>query len=150
MSIDGLFLSLITIAACSDLLTRRIPNALNFTLLIAGVLASVLGMTHISWVDSCLGVIVALGVLFVPFALRVYQGGDVKLCMGMGAWLGVKGVLWAIGLGVVGGGVLALFIQCSAKMTRRTSRSLTVPMAVSFSIAGGVVAHLGAPPYFLG
>ena len=147
MSIDGLFLSLITIAACSDLLTRRIPNALNFILLFAGVLASTLGVTHTSWTESCLGIIVALGVLFVPFALRVYQGGDVKLCMGMGAWLGVKGVLWTIGLGVVGGGVLALFMQGSAKVMRRPTRSLTVPMAVSFSVAGGVVATLGAPPW---
>jgi len=62
----------------------------------------------------------------------------------MAAWLGVKGGLWTIGLGVVGGGVLALFIKVKAQKTRQ---QLTVPMALSFSISGYVVYFWGAPPW---
>ena len=70
-----------------------------------------------------------------------------KLCMGMGAWLGVDGVLWTIGLGIVGGGVLALFVKLSAWKRRDDSTKLTVPMAVSFSLSGASVYLWGAPPW---
>jgi Flp pilus assembly protein protease CpaA len=144
VNIHSVFFALIMTAACFDVLTRKIPNPLNFTLLLSGVFASTLGWVSVEWADSLLGVFTAFGVLLLPFALRVYQGGDVKLCMGMGAWLGVKGMLWAIGLGVIGGGVLALLIRWKA---RGPSHKLTVPMAVSFALSGYVVYQWGAPPW---
>ena len=147
MSINSVFLALVTIAACSDLWTRRVPNPLNFTLLLSGVFAAALGWLAVGWDDSILGVLVAFAILLLPFAMRVYQGGDVKLCMGMGAWLGVDGVLWAIGLGIVGGGVLALLVKLSAWKRRDDSTELTVPMAVSFSLSGATVYLWGAPPW---
>ena len=147
VSTHSIFLVLITIAACSDVLTRKIPNALNFTLLLSGVFVAILGWANLAWDDAMLGVLVALGVLLLPFALRVYQGGDVKLCMGMGAWLGVNNILWTIGLGIVGGGLLALLIKFCARKTSTSQRELTVPMAVSFSLSGGVVYLWGTPPW---
>ena len=147
MSINSAFLTLIIVAACSDLWTRRVPNALNFTLLLSGVFAATLGWLAVGWDESILGVLVAFAMLLLPFAMRVYQGGDVKLCMGMGAWLGVDGVLWTVGLGIVGGGVLALFVKLSAWKRQDHSEELTVPMAVSFSLSGATVYLWGAPPW---
>ena len=147
MSAEIIFLTLVLVAACSDLLTRKIPNPINFTLIISGIIAGIIGASQMTWSGSLLGVVTALAVLIVPFSLRVYQGGDVKLCMGIGAWLGVYGALWTIGLGAVGGGILALLMKLTAQRLGSNSRALTVPMAVSFSIAGVAVQQLGAPPW---
>ena len=144
MDVRSLFLILITTAAISDLLTRRIPNPLSFTLLASGMVVSVLGWVSVTWIDSVLGVFTAFGILLLPFALRVYQGGDVKLCMGMGAWLGSEATVWLIALGAVGGGVLAILMKFSS---RHKSKRLTIPMAVSFACAGYMVHVWGVPPW---
>ena len=158
--VSSIFIGLVALAALSDIAQRRIPNALNFTLLLSGLVFAGMG-----WSQSALGPIglsralagvgVALAVLIFPFAWRVYQGGDVKLCMGMGAWLGVSGVLWAIGLGVIAGGVFGLMTLLNQKLlnrfdpVRREKRTPlpTIPMAVCFSAAGVWVYLSGASPW---
>ena len=146
MGVYSVFVILIILAAGSDIITRKIPNPLNFTLLVSGVVASLAGwLESITWSESLFGVLASFAVLLLPFALRIYQGGDVKLCMGMGAWLGVKGALWTIGLGVVGGGILGLCIKIKAQTKSR--QELTVPMAVSFALSGYIVCFFGAPPW---
>lgn len=57
---------------------------------------------------SALGLLVGLGLLFIPWMLGGIGGGDVKLLAALGAWLGPKGVLFATLYAGLVGGVMAL------------------------------------------
>lgn len=149
-------------AAISDLRVRRVPNALNLTLALAGLLAQ---GCHTGWdglLHGGLGVAVGFALILVPFALRLYRGGDAKLVMALGAWLGPVTVAWAFGLGVVIGGLLGGLMLIGDRETRaRVTTSVKaaaatqtmpqiepdrgarrhVPMAVAFGL-GAVGAML--------
>lgn len=153
---DMTFIALLTLAALSDIESRKVSNALNFTLLLSGLGLSIIGcvvpsLSSVGPLQSLAGVGVSLAVLIFPFAWQIYQGGDVKLCMGMGAWLGVNGILHAIGLGVVAGGVIGLGIVIARRLRNMSPQSrteedltharepFTIPMAVCFAGAGAWV-----------
>lgn len=125
-------------AVITDLRSRKVSNALNATLALGGVTSQVMtsGIEGL-WVSG-LGVAMALALLIVPFALYVYRGGDVKLCMGVGAWLGWEPTLWVVAYGVLIGGVLGL-LQLGASrlgLWRGAQKDpQTVPMALAFTLA---------------
>lgn len=149
-------------AAISDLRVRRVPNALNGAIAAVGLAAQGL---HAGWdglLDGGLGIAVGFALILVPFALRLYRGGDAKLVMALGAWLGPVTIAWAFGLGVVIGGVLGGVMLIGDRETRaRVSASIKtaaatrtmpqvepdraarrhVPMAVAFGL-GAVGAIL--------
>jgi prepilin peptidase CpaA len=81
-------LVLLILAAGIDLRSRRIPNWLNFLLILSGFAQSLLPARTITPAQSLLGMLVAASVPFVLFALGAVGGGDVKLMAGIGAWLG--------------------------------------------------------------
>ena len=125
-------------AVITDLRSRRVPNALNAVLALGGLGAQVmtLGLDGL-WV-SALGLGMALALLIVPFALYVYRGGDVKLCMGVGAWLGWEPTLWVVAYGVLIGGALGLLQLGAARAGLwrvEQGASQTVPMALAFALA---------------
>jgi Flp pilus assembly protein protease CpaA len=157
-----LFVVLVALAATSDVNHRKVPNTINFSLLFSGVALSALGCidqagSPLSISDSLMGIFASFLILLVPFAFHIYRGGDVKLCIGMGAWLGLKGSLWAIALGVIGGGVFGLGVLIQRMIKLRGRQAVgdeaelttikTIPMAVSFAIMGVVIHTLGAPPW---
>jgi Flp pilus assembly protein protease CpaA len=103
---------LATVAAWSDLRTTKVPNRLTVSILLLGVLGSVLrggllaanGM-HVWWLSayapgaiwlgavdgllfSVTGFLVAFIAMFVWWALGLCGGGDVKLFAAIGAWVG--------------------------------------------------------------
>ena len=125
-------------AVISDVRSRKVPNALNALLALGGLTSQVMtsGVEGV-WVSG-LGVAMALALLIVPFALYVYRGGDVKLCMGVGAWLGWEPTLWVVAYGVLIGGVLGL-LQLGASrlgLWRGAQKApQTVPMALAFTLA---------------
>jgi Flp pilus assembly protein protease CpaA len=125
-----------------------VPNALNFGF--AGLGACLhLGEHGFDGLVFSVGAwLIALVVVFVPFLLRLYRGGDAKLVMAIAAWLGPRGGLNAFVYGVVLGGVVAVV---TAWLHRR---SLTqpaaerpdqahAPMAVAFAL--GALAALQWP-----
>jgi prepilin peptidase CpaA len=121
-----------------------VPNALNFGLALAGATSqSVVGGLD-GLVFSVGGFLVALVVVFVPFLLKLYRGGDAKLVMAIAAWLGPRGGVTAFVYGVVAGGVVGVV---TALLNRRAltepadARPDTAhaPMAIAFSV-GAVAA----------
>ena len=142
METSIIFVGLVTLAAVLDINTRRIPNAINFSILGTGVFVNTLNFGFSGLYYSLLAVAISIAVLLLPFALNVYRGGDVKLCMGMSAWLGLKQGLWVIGLGIVGGGVLGGLMLI---LSKRNRKKLTVPMAVCFAGAGIWIQRFGIP-----
>ncbi len=161
-----LWIGLLT-AAWTDISYRRIPNVLTVTLALTGLGIAALGLGPVDVWTSCLAMITAFAIMAGPFALRIYKGGDLKLVVAAAAWLHPLEAVWAVGLGVVLGGVFGLMqtfsrpgrlralwtemwlIILSAKIKApdtEDSKS-TVPMGVPFgmgvcAVATGVVPWL--------
>ena len=115
-------------AGCaSDVLTRRVPNALTMSAS-AGAVGFWLitgGWSAAAW--SLGGWTLGL-LLFLPlFALRGMGGGDVKLLAALGAWVGPGLVVWLALYAAIAGGVLALVVALvhgSARQALANVRSM--------------------------
>lgn len=101
-------LVLITVATYTDMRTRRIPNWLNFSFLLAGIAVS-------TWMGGWHGLrdsVAGLGLGLLVFGILAFMGGmgmgDVKLCAAIGAWIGPGQLMIAIVVTAMAGGLIAL------------------------------------------
>jgi prepilin peptidase CpaA len=156
----GVFVAILTTAAYLDVRTGRIPNFLTLGGLILGLLlrapAGIDGMAH-----GVLGAGLALLVALPFFAVRALGGGDTKLLIVVGAFMGEGRLVGALLLIAVLGGIIAIVesvrrgvivpvVLNSVDMMKRwatlgrkgAQRSLSSPGAVS--IPYGVAIALGA------
>src|SRR5215470_16749415 len=119
------------VAAVIDGWKLKVPNWLTFPLVLSGW---ALGLLHdLGWVESAVtgtggigaslaGTALGFALLFPVYAIGGMGGGDVKMQMGFGAWIGayyglnptevqpgaLSIIFWAFCLGAVIGGVIAL------------------------------------------
>lgn len=151
---------LLTLAAVIDFRQRRIPNALSFGGMAAGLLLGLAqgGVSGLS--NSLLGLLTG-GALFLPFYLARGMGaGDVKLMAAVGAFLGPWHTLLAtITVALVGGVIAAwaafqqgrlrqalrdtagvVFRVKPLKTLDRSSREEAIPYGLA--IASGVLLYL--------
>lgn len=94
-------------AAASDVWQRRIPNWLNVSILLGGLLAQAAGGGPAALGQGLAGAGVGLALLLPLFHFRWIGGGDVKLVAATGAWLGPTLAFWSTLFGLAGGGVIA-------------------------------------------
>jgi prepilin peptidase CpaA len=141
-------------AAAWDMRARRIPNWMNLTILFAGLVVRTVDGGSAALAQGLLGAGAGLLLLLPFFHFRWIGGGDVKLVVAMGAWLGPAMTLWATLFGLAGGGALAVLIAAVGGAALRAevlvnlqhaalSRSMPsapqrgrgqiVPMAVAFA-----------------
>ena len=94
-------------AAWSDLRTRRIPNLLTMSgLVVALVLRGIAGPS--AFVDGLLGTLLAFVLTLPLLTLGVLGGGDAKLLMAIGAFMGPRHFLWAGTVIAIIGGMMAV------------------------------------------
>jgi prepilin peptidase CpaA len=132
----GVGTALLLAGAVADLRNRRIPNAVNGALLVAGV-ASQAGVN--GWRGALSGV--AAAVLVVIGLWRSWQkgrigGGDVKMAGAAAAWTGLGLALPYLLATAIAGGLLALL--CAARSSRQARREMQANLVA-------VAAGLGAP-----
>jgi Flp pilus assembly protein protease CpaA len=98
----------LVIASYNDVKYRRVPNKVNFGYLWLG-LAYQLILSGLPGLWFALqGVLCAFAILLIPFALYIYRGGDVKLCMAAATWVGAEAITYSIVYAVILGGVWGL------------------------------------------
>jgi prepilin peptidase CpaA len=149
-----------------DLKFRKVYNWFNLSFISFGfILAVILAITKHSFepiILSIQGIGTAFLVLIMPFAIRLYQGGDFKLMLAVGAWLGPKATLYACLYGIALGGLLGIlmyFLFVDQKTKARIEQNLKfsyltqekpqileanqqnhVPMALAFAL-GSLLAY---------
>jgi prepilin peptidase CpaA len=109
-------------ASWIDYAERRVPNWLNLTILLAGLVTQFIffGWNGVGW--GALGMLVGFGVLIVPWLMHGMGAGDVKLMAAIGAWIGPVLTLWSFAVGAIIGGIVAVIMIVS---TGRTVHALT-------------------------
>jgi prepilin peptidase CpaA len=142
---------LLVAATFTDILYRRIPNGLILVGLLGGLFSQ-------AWLGgfaglglSLFGVLVGFLVLIGPFAMGRMGGGDVKLVMVCGAFLGWRGALHVILLGAIAHAILAVVFAILLRLGARSDKAALdlkrVPHAVGFALAG-VLYSLGFLRFF--
>src|SRR5919108_5231091 len=98
---------LLAVAAWTDYRSRRIPNALTVSgLAVALVLRAVVGADAI--LDGLVGALLAFVLTLPLIVLGVMGGGDAKLLIAIGAFMGPRHFLWAAVLIAIIGGMMAV------------------------------------------
>ncbi len=106
-------LLLLGFAAVQDVRTRKIRNWLTACMVLSGIAHSIAWPSSITPGDSILGTLVGFGLPLLLFIIGALGGGDVKLMAGMGAWLGVSGVIQVFaGTAIVG--MVIVLVQSAA------------------------------------
>lgn len=100
-------------ASWIDYSQRRVPNWLNGSLALAGLIVqgSFFGWSGVG--NGALGLLVGFGVLILPWAVHGMGAGDVKLMAAIGAWLGPWLTLLSFAVGAVIGGIVAVIMILS-------------------------------------
>jgi prepilin peptidase CpaA len=112
----------VIVAAVIDGIELRVPNRLTYPFIVAGWIASffIMGFSSGSWntVHAGLGLSWSLwgtcvGLMcLMPFWWIGFMGsGDVKMMAGIGAWMFGQHTMWAFGITVVVGAVLAVVMM---------------------------------------
>lgn len=104
------FIAVMGVALVSDIRTHRIPNALiGAGLVVALALEGAAGFGALS--AALLGAALAFLVAFPLFALGAIGGGDAKLFLVVGAFMGPAGFFYALLASAIAGGVLAVAVS---------------------------------------
>jgi prepilin peptidase CpaA len=107
------------VAIVEDLRSRRIPNWIPVTALIAGLLWHVVEYGWRGGVSSLLGAMAGFAVFLVFYLLGGMGGGDIKLMSGFGAVIGIQHVLAAAFAAAICGAVMAVVVLCRHAVAKR-------------------------------
>ena len=143
--IDITLLAFVCACCVVDVRTRRIPNALSGSALLLGATLNLwlYGASGLPW--SLTGAGLMLVLLLPPFAFGGIGGGDVKMMMAVGSFLGPRLAFLSLTAGlIVGGLVMTLHLLRLGRLREklRALRSLGRSVVLTHSLAGlRVSAH---------
>lgn len=100
------------IAAYTDVAKYKVYNVLTLPLILGGLVFQVATSGSSGAIAWTFGVCLALGILWLPYAVGGLGAGDVKFAMAIGAWLGPNLILPVIVIGCLATGVYALVLVC--------------------------------------
>jgi prepilin peptidase CpaA len=133
-------LGLLTWAAVVDLRTRRIPNWLTFSLILAGLVQSFTQVHTVGPADAFLGFLTGFALTFVLFGIGALGGGDVKLLAGIGAWFGPKPTLVVFALAAIIGMLIVLVHAArQGRLAKLVRNSAVIATTLVHADGAGVV-----------
>lgn len=137
---SGLSIILVT-AAFLDWRTRKLPNYLTCSTMLAGLFYHGLTKGQHGLVFSVAGMALGIGLLFLPYLMGMMGAGDAKLMGGVGAVLGPIGLLNAFLLTCLCGGLLSVIVllggsERSMKPSKNWGTSLKLFLATGSIRAG--------------
>jgi prepilin peptidase CpaA len=104
---SALLVVVLVVASWTDVTARRIPNWLTVSAIVAGLTVRAwIGLVPLG--SGALGLAVACLLALPFFATGVLGGGDAKLLMAVGAFMGPVDIAWASLVIAVVGGLIAL------------------------------------------
>ena len=108
-------------ASVFDLRQRRIPNALTFPAMAAGIIY----WSYLNGLDGFMhgsgGMLLGIGTLILFYLMGMMGAGDVKLMGAVGSFLGPQGVVVAFLYSAIVGGLYALFVLARSKALKETA-----------------------------
>jgi len=105
---DAVLALLLLVCTITDLKERKIYNMVVLPAFLLGFGCNIVIAGWPGLVQSTMGLLVGLAILFIPFALKGMGAGDVKLLAAIGAIKGPVFVFYtALGMGLAGG-IMAL------------------------------------------
>jgi prepilin peptidase CpaA len=97
-------------AAVIDMRTRRIPNLVTASTVIAGIALAAMGWSGVSLMSSLLGCLAGALVMLPGRVLGATGAGDVKFMAAIGSVIGLERMPAAFVATLIAGGMLALVI----------------------------------------
>ena len=113
-------MALLTVAACIDYRTYRIPNWLTLSGAVLGMAFNTLApaLLHQGFWWAASGALIGFAVTLPLYLLRVMGAGDVKLITAVGTFVGASGILPAFLCIFATGGAAALLFAWSRKLMK--------------------------------
>ena len=99
-----------SIAVFRDFKDRKIPNLITFPMMLAGLTFHFVNSGLPGLGFSAFGLIVGIGVFFIPYLLGGMGAGDAKLMGAAGALLGAAGVALAAAISALFGFIYAIIL----------------------------------------
>lgn len=147
----ALFSAVLVTLAMIDWDTKLLPDSITLPFVWAGILASMLGYTQVSLMNSVMGAVIGYMSLWsIYWIFKLLTGkegmgfGDFKLLAALGAWFGWAGLVPVILISSVVGAVIGLFL----KINNRLGESAQIPFG-PFLALGGLAAMLFSPATLL-
>ncbi len=114
------FFFLLSVIACEDALTMRIPDGRNAALFFVG-LGALLTCSGPRLSDRLIGLfLISVPMLLIALAVpRGFGGGDIKLMAAGGFFLGGRGIAAALVIGAFSGGVYAVSLLFRKKAGKK-------------------------------
>jgi len=135
---DVFFFYSLSWAALTDIKKREIPNVTAIIIAVIGAVAAILSESAI---DHLLGLAIAV-LLIIPGLLGHMGGGDYKLLLGTGLYLGLTQSLLAFVLSVPATVCVAVYLL----VKKKTLRNIRIPLAplIAFGCVGSVIVKWAA------
>jgi prepilin peptidase CpaA len=130
----------VLIAAGFDIKSRRIPNALTFSMILSGLILNTYLNGFSGLGQSALGLLCGILFLILPFAWGGVGAGDVKLVGAIGSLLGPHLVLYVFLASAVFGGILSLIEAIRNHSFKATCSSIKHKVMIA-ALSGKVPAE---------
>lgn len=127
------------IAGVTDWRTRRLPNWLTVSTLLAGIAVNAIASRWFGIKEALLGALLGLALLLPFVLLRALGAGDWKLIGALGAWLGPTRLISVLILAIFVAGIMALALIIWKRRVGRTLRNIGHMLAALFTL------HLPGP-----
>ena len=110
------------VAVITDIRSRRIPNALNFSAMALGLLYHLITGGPSMLLQSAGGMMLGLGVFMIPYLVGGMGAGDAKLMGALGAMVGPRAIANVCLFTALAGGIYALGVIIASRESKNVMR----------------------------